>query len=981
MLGLDLTQATKDRQQPAAASVSPAAESRQSSSEAGASVEVRGMRTRVINRGRWRVLAVLAEVGLAFLLLEPLVQAYPGFPPFITFYPAVVLAGLLDGMWAGVAAVSLSALVTDIWIFEPIGHLSIAKIHDTVSLTSFCVLGICISAILEQHHRNRERQAAYLAKIAVLAERKKAAAEIQAERSAAQFQTIFDNVEERLYVCDGRGNPVLANALSRQAYGKPDRSIVPVLGMERDIEVFDADMRLLARSQWPISRVLAGEHVHSAEIRVRFKATGEERVLNCNGEPIQNQDGKIVMAVLSSSDITERKQAEESLAKAKREWERTFNSIPDLIAILDNQHRIVRMNQAMAERIGKSPEACVGAECFRCVHGATCPPGICPHTLTLQDGRGHAAELHESRLGGDFLVTTTPLLDERGKMDGAVHVARDITDRKRAEAELTKLNRTLKALSNSNQAILHAADEPEFLTEICGIIVKDCGYAMVWIGRAESDEDKTVRPVAHAGAEDRYLDTLRVNWSDDERGRGPTGLAIRTGRPSMCRNMRSDPAFSPWREEALKRGYISSLVIPLKLEESAWGAITIYSSTLEAFSDPEVELLTELARDLEFGLHTLRVRAAHARAEQELRENEELLGLFVEHAPAALAMFDREMHYLYASRRWKADHGMHDCDLAGLSHYEVFPAVSDRWKDAHRRGLAGEVLRSEAERVVRADGTQQWIRWEIRPWLDAHGEVGGIVIFSEDFTERKEAEEALLRNEKMAMQREQLRALAERLQQAREEERTRLARDLHDDIGQILTAIKMDLSWIEKRVENPGTDIETRFRSTVELINEGVRSVRKICSGLRPAILDDLGLAAAIEWQANEFASRTGIECRVSVPPGELNLSREQTTAFFRIFQECLTNVNRHARARSVSVQLHSEGDDLLLVVQDDGVGFQETGESKSLGLLGMKERAQACGGDVQIVSLPQHGTTVTLRVPVYARCSTENDNAHSDSR
>jgi len=152
------------------------------------------------------------------------------------------------------------------------------------------------------------------------------------------------------------------------------------------------------------------------------------------------------------------------------------------------------------------------------------------------------------------------------------------------------------------------------------------------------------------------------------------------------------------------------------------------------------------------------------------------------------------------------------------------------------------------------------------------------------------------------------------------------------------------------------------------LIDDGVKAVRAICSGLRPGVLDDLGLAAAIEWQASEFTSRNGVLCQVSVPPVDLHLDGDRATATFRIFQECLTNVIRHAQAKSVRVDLCQEEESILLVVQDDGIGFHESGFSNalgSLGLLGMKERAQFCGGDVQISSSPGKGTTVTVRVPV----------------
>jgi PAS domain S-box-containing protein len=237
-----------------------------------------------------------------------------------------------------------------------------------------------------------------------------------------------------------------------------------------------------------------------------------------------------------------------------------------------------------------------------------------------------------------------------------------------------------------------------------------------------------------------------------------------------------------------------------------------------------------------------------------------------------------------------------------------------------------------------------------------------VLVINSDITERKLGEESLV------LQREQLRALAERLQSVREDDRKRVARDLHDQIGQILTAIKMDMTWMIRHLPESEGEVLARLKESIQLINDGVKSVRAICSGLRPGVLDDLGLAAAIEWQASEFASRNGIQCQVSVPPVDLHLDGDRATATFRIFQECMTNVIRHAQARSVQVALVQEDANILLVVEDDGIGFCELDLSNtlgSLGLLGMKERAQFCGGDVQISSSPSKGTKVTVRVPI----------------
>ena len=237
-----------------------------------------------------------------------------------------------------------------------------------------------------------------------------------------------------------------------------------------------------------------------------------------------------------------------------------------------------------------------------------------------------------------------------------------------------------------------------------------------------------------------------------------------------------------------------------------------------------------------------------------------------------------------------------------------------------------------------------------------------VLVINSDISERKRNEESLV------LQREQLRALAERLQWVREEDRKQVARDLHDQIGQILTAIKMDMAWITRHMPESEGAILDRLKESIVLIDDGVKAVRTICSGLRPGVLDDLGLAAAIDWQASDFATRNDIRCQVTVPPVDLHLDGDRATATFRIFQECLTNVLRHAQAKSVRIALYQEEESILLIVEDDGIGFSESVSANthgSLGLLGMKERAQFCGGDVQIDSSPGNGTTVTVRVPV----------------
>jgi two-component system sensor histidine kinase UhpB len=344
------------------------------------------------------------------------------------------------------------------------------------------------------------------------------------------------------------------------------------------------------------------------------------------------------------------------------------------------------------------------------------------------------------------------------------------------------------------------------------------------------------------------------------------------------------------------------------------------------------------------------------RAEEALCERESLLGLFIEHAPAALAMFDREMRYLYASRRWLNDYGLGIRNLRGQSHYDVFPEIPEAWKEAHRRGMAGEVLHAESDRFKRADGSVQWLRWDLRPWYDPAGTVGGIVIFTEDITERKRLEE----------QRDQL---ARRLLEVQEEERCAVARDLHDEIGQSLTAVKVNLQRVqltEDKAEQTGI-----VTDALRLADQVLRQVRDLSLRLHPELLDDMGLTWALQGYAEQQAQRAGLELELAVDPDVPPLPRPVEIACFRIAQEAMTNAIRHAEARRLWVVLEQVDGKLALRVRDDGRGCSEEAilrhatESGGLGIAGMRERARLLGGEVHLTSPLGCGTEVLAILPL----------------
>ncbi|HET9577961.1 MAG TPA: PAS domain-containing sensor histidine kinase [Usitatibacter sp.] len=230
-----------------------------------------------------------------------------------------------------------------------------------------------------------------------------------------------------------------------------------------------------------------------------------------------------------------------------------------------------------------------------------------------------------------------------------------------------------------------------------------------------------------------------------------------------------------------------------------------------------------------------------------------------------------------------------------------------------------------------------------------------------DVTERAKNEEALRHS------REELRQFAVAANSVREQEKSRIARELHDELGQALTALKIDVGWLKERLASQGGEVAMKLASMQVLLDGTVAAARRISADLRPLMLDDLGLVAACDWLVNNFTQRTGIECELTMGGGELDLPDPYATAIFRVLQESLTNVAKHAHATHVEATLQREGDTITLSVRDNGKGFSPDDPRKpnSYGLLGLRERAYLLGGDARIHSAPGKGTTIELELHV----------------
>jgi PAS domain S-box-containing protein len=362
----------------------------------------------------------------------------------------------------------------------------------------------------------------------------------------------------------------------------------------------------------------------------------------------------------------------------------------------------------------------------------------------------------------------------------------------------------------------------------------------------------------------------------------------------------------------------------------------------------------------------LRDISARVRLEEASRESEQRYRSLVEMSPEAIVVHTLgTIVYVNDASVRLFSVGSRE-DLLGRSFLEfVPPEYMEEVRDRVEHPSDPEHPRGPLLiRTTRPDGSTIVLE-AIGARVAYQGSPAGQVILR-DISDRVKAEEELKSS------REQLRNLSTYLQNAREAERTSVAREIHDEFGGTLTALKMDLAGLDDLVtEGTGGDFRAAFLERVEsmaaLIDGTVKTMRRIITDLRPVLLDSLGLGAAMEWQAEEFETRTGITCAIRGSEGDLRLDRDRATAVFRIFQETLTNVARHARASRVDVDLAVDGGRMTLCVRDNGIGIgdERRAGSTSFGILGMRERAILFGGEVTIVGTPGMGTAVTLVIPI----------------
>lgn len=346
------------------------------------------------------------------------------------------------------------------------------------------------------------------------------------------------------------------------------------------------------------------------------------------------------------------------------------------------------------------------------------------------------------------------------------------------------------------------------------------------------------------------------------------------------------------------------------------------------------------------------------KAEEELKLSEQKYRLLFHSNPLAMWMLSLpDYQIIETNESALIQYGYTREEFLAMDVYRLRPAEDlDRFKQYVDTGFRG-IHYAGIWRHQKKDGTIIYVNIVTHDtWYE--GKSVRLVLANE-VTERYLAEERLKESY------ESIKRLTEHLNSVREQERLHIAREIHDELGQLLTVLKMDVSWLNKKLQAAPEPVKEKLADLISLLDTTVKTVRRISSELRPSLIDDLGLVAAMEWHMEEFQKRSGIDCQARLPENELNLSDNVKIGLYRILQESLTNVARHSQAKKVVVKLQKTDNQLILTVEDDGIGFDEANRNKkTLGLVGARERAEGLGGSYSIQGFPGQGTRVQVAIP-----------------
>ena len=734
--------------------------------------------------------------------------------PFLTFYPAMVVTFYLCGIGPGIFLVALSA-VTAYYLFIPPFYSFSFSHRGIVAVLTFYISASLIGLIIKQMQRS----------LSLL------------KQSEQRCQSMLEDQTEFICRFQTDGTILFVNEAFCRMFGKNRESLI---GSKWHPVVFPEDMPNINEKLETLS---PSNPVVIIENRV-ITADGTVRWGQFVNRAFYDEAGRLLEIQSVGRDISEQKKLENAIAANEKEFRLLAESMPQIVWITRSDGWNIYFNHQWVDYTGLTLEESYGHGWNKPFHPEDQQRSWDAWQNAVNNHGTYSLECRLRRADGEYrwwLVRGVPVPDENGNVSRWFGTCTDIHGIKQAEQSQKKLNEELKEsqerakrasvlykmLSDISSANIHIRQRDQLFNSTCQIIQESGLFRMVWIGLLDN-KSGALTPVAHAGYVEGYLDNLDINIHDNERGGGPSAMTVKTGVHVTSDDIANDPRMRPWREEALKRGYLASATFPITQSGQTIGVLTLYINQVGLLDEELVKTLKGMMEDISFSLDFI--------AESQRRETIQ--------------------------------------------------------KDLHE--------------------------------------------------------------------------LTKHLQTVLENERTRIARELHDELGQSMTALRFDLKWLHEKISTKEEHVHDRLKAMNDLLSQTVDSIRRISEDLRPGMLDNLGLAAAIESHVAKFTEQTGIICDLSMNQADFDVGAQLATALFRIVQESLTNVARHSGANHVIIRLHEQGDNILLIVQDNGHGLPSApdGRRKTFGLLGMRERISMLGGTLDIFNEKDAGVRIEACVP-----------------
>ena len=759
------------------------------------------------------------------------------------------------------------------------------------------------------------------------------------KESEGRLQAILDNSSAVIYVKDLQGKYLLINRKFETLFNVNRENLKD----KTDFDLFPFDIAKSFtendKKVLELGSPMAWEEVAPHEDGLHTYLSNKFPLRNANGDPY-------AMCGIST-DIHQRKQAENSI----RLHTRILESSPNGILITDAQlpdNPIIYCNRAFEEMTGFTQAEILGKNCRFLQGPDTNQENLSTLRTALAAHQPCQVMLRNYKKDGTLIwndLRLAPVFNEQGKLINYIGVQIDVTERKSVEDALRALAEAAATLTGL-----------EFVRFVVKTLAQCLNVKYAFMTECTDASKQKLRTLAF--------------WSGPAFGEN---FEYQISGTPCAEVMKGEICHFP---HSVQHHFPDDQDLKT-LEVESYVGFPLFSQSGEIFGHL-VAMDTQSLSENSQSIPILKLFAARAAAELErnkaeraLRRSEERLRQVIDLVPHFIFAKDTDGHFILANDAVATVYGTTVSSLLGKSDSDF--AQSKEEVDQFRKDDL-EVIEKKKTKVIKeeqitdATGNLRYLHTTKIPFVFADSTLPAILGVSTDITERKMAESQLQEAY------ERTRELSVRLEAAEEAERKRIARELHDEFGQMLTGLKFDLSWVQRRLSEqssvvPYNVLIEKTRSMTKLTDNLIQTVRRIATSLRPSILDDLGLIPALEWQAKDFQKRTGIQCQFTTEPDITNDSfdSDRATALFRIAQELCTNVLRYAEASRINLELRQEDHVVVLAVQDNGRGIseKEIGQPTSLGLLGIKERVAPFKGKFSIKGKAGKGTLATVKIPL----------------